>query len=79
MKRFIGSPRLNKWTFTTCKLIEDITCTCLALDLAITARAGHFADSVRKNLAAVEKNDEKIVQNHTAVFSTRFYHIFTCI
>ena len=35
--------------------LSDITCMCLALDLAITARAGHFTDSVRKNLAAVEK------------------------
>ena len=38
--------------------LSDITCTCLALDLAITARAGHFTDSVRKNLAAVEKKNE---------------------
>ena len=30
----------------------------LALDLALTARAGHFADSLRKNLAAVEKKNE---------------------
>ena len=59
--------------------LSDITCTCLALDLAITARAGHFTDSVFKNLAAVEKKNEKIAQNHIAVFSTRFYHIFTCI
>ena len=28
------------------------------LDLAITARAGHFTDSVRKNLAADEKKYE---------------------
>ena len=28
-------------------------CTCLALDLANTTRAGHFTDSVRMNLAAV--------------------------
>ena len=48
---------------------------CLALDLAITARSGHFTDSVRKNLAAVEKKNEKMAQNHIAVFSTRFYHI----
>ena len=57
MMRFIGSSRLNKWTFMTCKL-SDITCTCLALDLAISARAGYFTDSVRKNLAAVEKKNE---------------------
>ena len=31
----------------------------MALDLAITARAGHFTDSVRKNLAAVEKNKKR--------------------
>ena len=37
---------------------SDLTCTCLALDLAITARAGHFTDSVRTNLAAVEKKNE---------------------
>ena len=72
VKRFIGSQRLNKWTCT-----RDITCTCLALDLTITARAGHFTDSVsvRKNLAAVEKNNEWIAQNHIAVFSKRSYHI----
>ena len=34
--------------------LSDKTCTCLALDLAITARATHFTDSVRKNLKAVE-------------------------
>ena len=38
--------------------LSDITCTCLAPDLAITARAGHFTVSVRKNLAAVEKKNE---------------------
>ena len=38
--------------------LSDITCTCLALDLAITARAGHFTDSLRENLAAVEKKNE---------------------
>ena len=35
--------------------LSDITCTYLALDLTITTHAGHFTDSVRKNLAAVEK------------------------
>ena len=35
--------------------LSDITGTCLAPDLAITARAGPFTDSVRKNLEAVEK------------------------
>ena len=59
-------------------------CTCLALDLANTARAGHFTDSVRINLAAVltrlkKIKKEEIAQNHIAVFSTRFYHILTCI
>ena len=38
--------------------LSDMSCTCLALDLAITARAGHFIDSVRKNLAAVGKKNE---------------------
>ena len=38
--------------------LSDITCTCLALDLVITAHAGQFTDSVRKNLAAVEKKNE---------------------
>ena len=38
--------------------LSDITCTCLALDLKITARAGQFTDSVRKNLAAVENKNE---------------------
>ena len=37
--------------------LSNITCTCLALDLAITAHAGHFTDSVRKNLATVEKKN----------------------
>ena len=26
-----------------------------------------------------EMKNEEIAQNHTAVFSTRFYHILTCI
>ena len=56
--RFIGSPRLNTWTLQLVSKLSDITCTCLALDLAITAHAGHFTDSVRKNLAAVEKKNE---------------------
>ena len=38
--------------------LSDITCTCLALDLVITACTGHFTDSVRKNLGAVEKKNE---------------------
>ena len=38
--------------------LSDKTCTCLALDLAITARAGHLTDSLCKNLAAVEKKNE---------------------
>ena len=38
--------------------LSDTKCMCLALDLAITARAGHFTDSVRKNLAGVEKKNE---------------------
>ena len=64
--------------------MSDIICTCLALDLANIARAGHFTDSVRMNLAAVfnkikEKKNEEKAQNHIAVFSTRFYHILTCI
>ena len=59
-------------------------CTCLALDLANTTRAGHFTDSVRMNLAAVlirlmKRKKEEIAQNHIAVFSTRFYHIMTSI
>ena len=62
----------------------DIKCTCLALDLANIARAGHFTDSVCMNLAAVlirlkKRNKEEIAQNHIAVFPTRFYHILTCI
>ena len=32
--------------------LSDIKCRCLALNVAVTARAGHFIDSVRKNLAA---------------------------
>ena len=57
-ERFIGSPRLNKWTFRLVSKLSDITSKCLALDLAITACAGHFTDSVRKNLEAVEKKNE---------------------
>ena len=38
--------------------LSDITCTCLALDFTITACAGHFTDSVRKNLATVGKKNE---------------------
>ena len=38
--------------------LSGITCTCLAVDLAITARTGHFTDSVRKNLAGVENKNE---------------------
>ena len=34
---------------------------------------------IRNNLAAVEKKNEKMAQNHITVFSTRFYHIVTCI
>ena len=33
--------------------LSDIICTCLALDFASTARAGHFTDSIRMILAAV--------------------------
>ena len=56
----------------------------MALDLANTARAGHFTDSVHTNLAAVliklnKRKKEEIAQNHIAKFSTRFYHILTCI
>ena len=38
--------------------LSDITCTCLALDLVINARAGQFTDSACKNYAAVEKKNE---------------------
>ena len=71
--------RLIRGLLRVVSKLSDITCTCLAIDLAITTRAGHFTDSDRKNLAAVQKKNEKIAQNHIAVFSTRFYHIFTCI
>ena len=68
----------------TVSKLSDIICTCLALDLANTARAGHFTDSVRMDLAAVlirlkKRKKEEIAQNHIAVFSTRFYHILTYI
>ena len=33
--------------------LSAITCLCLALDLAITARAEHLTDSVRNNLARI--------------------------
>ena len=49
-----------------------------------TAHAGHFTDSVSMNLAAVlirlkKRKKEEIAQNLIAVFSTRSYHILTCI
>ena len=56
--------------------LSDI-CTCLALDVAVTARAGHFTDSVRKNLAAVEKRVDS-AESYRRVFNM-FYHIFICI
>ena len=46
----------NSENSSTCFKVSCISC--LALDLAITARAGHFSDSVCKNLAAVEKKNE---------------------
>ena len=47
-------------------------------------RTGHFTDSFRMDLAAVlirlkKRKKEEIAQNHIAVFSTRFFHILTCI
>ena len=70
----------NRTTLLVSKL-SDIICTCLALDLANTA---HFTDSVCINLAAVlirlmKRKKEEIAQNPIAVFSTRSYHILTCI
>ena len=64
--------------------LSDLICTCLALDLANSAHAGHFTDSVPMNLASVstrlkKRKKEEIAQNHIAVFSTRFCHILTCI
>ena len=35
------------WTLRLVSKLSDITCTCLALDLAITARAGHFTDLLK--------------------------------
>ena len=54
--------------------MSDIICTCLALDLANTARAGHFTDSVRMNLAAVlirlkEKRGDS-TESYRRVFNT---------
>ena len=43
------------------------------------AHAGHFTDSVRMNLAAVLIRLKKRKKRRYAVFSTRFYHILTCI
>ena len=69
----------------TVRKLSDIICTCLALNLANTARAGHFTDSVRMDGFSggfnkiEEKKKEEIAQNHIAVFSTRFYHILTYI
>ena len=69
----------------TCKYIcklSDIICTCLALDLANTARAGHFTDSVRMNLAAVliqikKRKKEEMAQNHIVTFLPHFdMHIY---
>ena len=79
----IGDPAYRIFKSLDFKL-SDIICTCLALDLANTARAGHFTDSFRMNLAAVlirlkKRKKEEMAQNHIAVFSPRFYHILTCI
>ena len=52
--------------------LSDITCTCLALYLAITAPVGHFTDSVRKNLAAVENSAE----SYRRVFNTFLPHFY---
>ena len=41
---------------------------CLALGLAITARAGHFTDLVRNNLAAVEKPWVDSAESYRRVF-----------
>ena len=75
----IGDPLISGLSRLVSKL-SDITCTCLALDLANTAHPGHFTDSVRMNLAAVLirlKKNEEIAQNHIDVFSTRFdKHIY---
>ena len=59
-----------------CKL-SDITCTCMAPDLAITARAGHFTVSVRKNLAAVEKKNEyRSAESYRRVFNAFLPHFY---
>ena len=49
--------------------MSDIICTCLALDLANTARAGHFTDSVHMNLAAVYS-----AESYRRVFNTFLPH-----
>ena len=57
--------------------LSDIACTCLALDLAITARAGHFTDSVCKNLAAVEKKKRiDSAESYRRVFNTFLPHFY---
>ena len=48
-----GSGELISGLLRLVSKLSDITCTCMALDSAITARVGHFTGSVRKNLAAV--------------------------
>ena len=55
--------------------LSDITYTCLALDLAITARTGHFTDSVCKNLAAVEKGVDS-AESHRRVFNMFLPHFY---
>ena len=41
-----------------------------------TTAAPEFSSGFNK---ITEKKNELIAQNHIAMFSTRFYHIFTCI
>ena len=55
-----------------------VKCTCLAPDLAITARAGHFTVSARKNLAAVEKKLSTVdsAESYRRVFNTFLPHFY---
>ena len=58
--------------------LSDIACTCLAFDLAITARAGHFTDSVR-GWKEKKSRLRRIISpcfQHVTVVSTTFLHAY---
>ena len=60
--------------------LSDIIYTCLALDLANTARTGHFTDSVRMNLAAVFiRLKKRKKRRYYRITSLCFQHVSTTL